>query len=270
MLWIGWARSSIGAPACYVQPFDPNTNGYEMINGVYGGATALDIYSRQQEMIAKNLAHLNTPGYRRQELSIQENTQIENGIVSSLPGATVGGNTTNFAEGIRDVTNRKLDVAISGDAFFVFQGESENVYSRDGRLFRDPGNGQLKNIDGMTLLSDGQPVVVPPEISLRQLVIDKDGGISAKGESLGEINTVRFDNNQLLNSENQTYFGIGRATEIPADDAILVQGSRELSQLPGSNGINQSHCQFQELRGSPACDPHDFRYRPTEHSSLTL
>ena len=43
-----------------------------MLTGIYSGASALDNYTQQQEVISTNLAHLNTPGYRRQLLSFEE------------------------------------------------------------------------------------------------------------------------------------------------------------------------------------------------------
>ena len=43
-----------------------------MLNGLYNGASALDMLARQQETIAANIAHLNTPGYRRAVLSFAQ------------------------------------------------------------------------------------------------------------------------------------------------------------------------------------------------------
>ncbi len=199
-----------------------------MINGIYSSATAMDNYSRQQELIASNLAHLNTPGYRRQYYTFQENTKNVNETLPAPPGAMVATETTDFESGVRKSTGRALDVAINGDAFFVFQGEAGELYSRNGVLFRDP-SGKLVNGDGLPILDNGKPIEIPSEVSHYNLVIDSSGQISADGEVFGELSMVNFDDPNLLESDSQIYFNIGQATLEPPTDASAVQGFRELS-----------------------------------------
>ena len=44
-----------------------------------------DIFSRQQELIASNLAHLNTPGHKRMLFSIQEQSADPGNGIKARP-----------------------------------------------------------------------------------------------------------------------------------------------------------------------------------------
>lgn len=203
-----------------------------MLNGIYSGGTALGALSRQQEVISKNLAHLNTPGHRRELYVFQENGNSAASGPKALNdrlGTRIGHAATDFSEGVKKSTGRQLDVAISGDAFFVFQGANGNVYSRNGALFRGT-EGELVNSDGLPVLDDGRPIVIPPDVSDYDITITGDGKISAGGNELGQISMVDFDDRQLLDSsESQIYFSIGDATASPTEESTMMQGMREMS-----------------------------------------
>jgi flagellar basal-body rod protein FlgF len=196
-----------------------------MINGLYSGASAMDIFSRQQELVASNLAHLNTPGHRRALFSFQEKTDATG---ETVPGTNVDKTATDFSQGRLEPTGRPLDIALQGDGFFAYQGENATVYSRNGVLFRN-GTGQLVNGDGLPILSNGAPVVIPPDVSDTALVIDKTGAILADGNKIGKLTVTQFNDNQLLSSDSRTYFLAGDAIGSPAQEFRIEQGLRELS-----------------------------------------
>lgn len=215
-----------------------------MLNGLYSSATALEIFTRQQEAVSTNLAHLNTPGHRRVLYSFHEKNQSPENRPGTgdgtqwQPGTRIGETAVDFSPGRHEPTERPLDVAISGDGFFAYQGADGEVFSRAGVLFRGQG-GQLVNSDGLPILSNGAPISISAEVSDRDLIIDSSGNISANGQQIGSLPVVRFNDNQLLASDNQTYFRIGDATKVPADDATVMQGFRELSNAsPVSELIN--------------------------------
>ncbi|MFK7765635.1 MAG: flagellar hook-basal body protein [Mariniblastus sp.] len=199
-----------------------------MINGLYSGATALDIFSRQQELISSNLANLQTPGHKRMLFTFNERNKESDGLKTVRPGTQVKTFATDFSQGHLKTTQRPLDVAISGDGFFEFQNGEESVYSRGVPLFRGPED-QLVNGDGMPVLSNGNPISIPREVSDRDITIDTAGVISANGSELGQLNVINFDDNQLLESDSQTYFRQGDATIVEDGDYQVIQGARELS-----------------------------------------
>ena len=199
-----------------------------MLNGLYSGATALDIFSRQQDLVASNLAHLNTPGHKRMVFSFHERTENAGQPGESRPGTNVDQMATDFSQGRHEPTGRALDVAISGDGFFAFQGEEGEFYSRNGALFRDSQN-HLVNGDGMAILSGGQPITIPPDVSEREIVIDSGGRVSAGGQEFGQLSVFTFDDNRLLSSDSQTSFRAGDAIATLSEEASVTQGARESS-----------------------------------------
>lgn len=199
-----------------------------MISGLYSGASALEIFSKQQELISSNLAHLNTPGHRRMLFSLKEQGLASGEQPGVRPGATIDRMTVDFTPGRHETTERALDIAISGEGFFVYQGEQGEVYSRSGVLFRDQA-GKLTNGDGLPILSDGAPIILPPDVSNQDIVIDSAGNVSAGANQFGKISVVTFDDNQKLETESGTYFRAGDAVASPFEDMMIMQGTRELS-----------------------------------------
>ncbi len=198
-----------------------------MLRGLYSGATALQYQERQHQITASNLAHLNTVGHRRSVFSVGENTNGPDGA-EDRPGAVAASHTDFLSEGRMQRTDRKLDLAIRGKGFFQFQGGEGTIYSKNGVLFRNP-DGQLQNRDGLPLLGENGPVVIPPNIAESQIVIAEDGAISANGNSIDKLAIVEFDDPNLLAGESQTDFLIGTAVAKPAGESAIEQGSRELS-----------------------------------------
>jgi flagellar basal body rod protein FlgG len=199
----------------------------DMFNGLYSGATALHALNRQQEATASNLAHLNTPGHRRMIFSFHERME-ETEQSPARPGMKVVEQSADFTQGRHEPTGRPLDLALSGDAFFSYQGAAGTMYSRSGVVFRNPENNELVNGDGFPLLNDsGQPVTYDGPLS--ELSIGSDGTIARRDQQFGKIGVFQFDDNRQLESENQIYFRAGSAEVSPAETFTIHQGTRELS-----------------------------------------
>lgn len=198
-----------------------------MLNGLYGSATALAALSKLQEATAANLAHLNTPGHRRLVAGFSE--MVEGlGSDQPRPGTKLESQTADFSQGRSEQTGRPLDVALQGDAFLVYRGAFGEVYSRNGVLHRDPATNELINSDGLRLLSEGrEPIVFTGELS--QLSIASDGTVFEASQEIGKLAIASFDDNNLLESENQTYFRIGRAVSREPEEVRVIQGAREMS-----------------------------------------
>ena len=192
-----------------------------MLNGLYSGASALDMLARQQETIASNLAHLNTPGHRRSVFSFAQTSD------TAISGESAAKSAFDFQDGRLEPTGRELDLAMTGDGFFVYQGEEGKLYSRSGVLFRNSETNELVNGDGIPILGEDGPIAVTGAIS--EIVIGSDGTISAGQQQIGKLAIVQFDNNRLLESDGQTYFREGTAQETPAEGIQVQQGVRELS-----------------------------------------
>lgn len=199
-----------------------------MINGIYSSATALNNYSRQQEIISSNLANINTPGFRRGVMAFREFSEQPSLNRQPRGGTEISDVAIDFSTGGRQSTERQLDLSISGDGFFVFQGQDGELYSRNGVLFRAP-DGTLINQDGMPILGAGETVKIPNNVSDREIAVSDNGTIYASGREVGTISVVKFDDPQLLEPNGQVYFRTGTAVKEDAPDSQILQGTREMA-----------------------------------------
>ena len=131
-----------------------------MLNGLYSGATALDSLSRQQEAIASNLAHLNTPGHKRMLLSFADGMKD-----SDNQDNKASRQFADFTTGRMEPTGRKLDLALSEKTFFTYQGANSEIYSQSGVLFLDSETNQLVNGDGLPILGENGPIEIVGDVS---------------------------------------------------------------------------------------------------------
>ncbi len=199
-----------------------------MLNGLYSSATNLDALSRQQEAIASNLAHLNTPGHRKMFMTFVERSGTEGGVEGTRPGMLVEKQSADFtSEGLLQPTGRNLDLALRGDGFFTYQGAEEKIYSRDGIVHVNIETNELVNRDGLPLLGEGGPIAV--EGFADDIIVTPDGFLMMEDQEIGKLDITKFDDNQLLESESQVYFRKGKAEASPSDNFRVQQGVRELS-----------------------------------------
>ena len=71
-----------------------------MLDGLYKGASALDMLARQQETVAANIAHLNTPGYRREVFSFAQTSDTQ------ASGESAAKSSIDFQDGRLEPTGR--------------------------------------------------------------------------------------------------------------------------------------------------------------------
>lgn len=188
-----------------------------MIRSLYDGAATLHVLQRQHEETAHNLANINTGGFRRAYLSVVENSGSHFETDHRGFGPQVERRNIDFSEGRLEETRRPLDLAITGDAFFVLENaQGQTVYSRSGRFFREVGNsnaadGTLINDAGLKIIGSNGPITIPPSIPESEISIGVDGSIVANGNQVGKLKLASFENNQTLVPINQSTF---RASEL--------------------------------------------------------
>ncbi len=186
---------------------------------------------RQLDVVANNIANMNTTGFKGERMMFVEH------LVKSQESGKLLGTKLSFArdiatmldvsEGPMETTGNPLDLAITGEGYFVIQTENGERYTRNGRFKLDDG-GQLVNQNGEPVLSiGGQPFFLSPEDT--EISISKDGTISTNNGDLGQIRVVTFDNQQLL---ERSAVGLFSSEAPPKDvqESEIVQG-----MLEGSN-----------------------------------
>lgn len=210
-----------------------------MSNGaLHVARTGLDAQNMRMQVIANNLANVNTTGFKRDRanfatLAYQQIQQAgapssaENKYATGLnvgTGVSIQGTGRIETQGTLNVTGNTLDMAIQGDGFF-------QVQMPDGRTgYTRAGNFSL-TAEGTVVTSDGMPVL--PQIQVpagtTAITVGADGTVSATGadgtaSEVGKIETARFVNSAGLQS-----IGGNLLTETAASGAPQVGA-------PGSEG----------------------------------
>lgn len=202
-----------------------------MIDGLYSGASALDTLAKQQEIISSNLMHANSSGHRRIQAGVKQRFELENIDANIDLGPEIETYQTDFQPGRQLQTGRPLDVAVSGDGFFVFEDGATELLSRNGRLFRNPESNLLVNEEGFPIQGESGPISIDSNIADQDLTIAPDGTIAAGGNALGRIRTVAFeDNNTLIPVGVSAFTASSRSVESDRN-VELSQYRHELSNV---------------------------------------
>ena len=214
-----------------------------MSNSIFIALSRQSALQRELEIVANNLANVNTPSYKAERLVFRE-FLIE--TQSRAPGLSYVQDVGQYRvqdEGPIRQTGNPLDVAISGDGYFVVGTELGDRYTRHGRFQLD-ADGTLTTGSGEPILGQAGPITIPPGET--DISISGDGIISGRNGQLGQLRVVRFDNPQDL---RRAADGLVTAQEDPIEVPAprVVQGSLEDSnvqavlELTNMMRISRSH-----------------------------
>src|SRR5438876_6979386 len=178
-----------------------------MIRALYTSATGMTAQQLNMDVIANNLANVNTTGFKRSRADFQDllyqNTlaagtaatqgaQVPTGIQVGL-GTRAASVERVTTQGDFHQTDNPLDVVIEGEGFFQVQLPDGQIgYTRDGS-FKIDSQGRMVNADGNPLLPE---ITVPPEAA-EHVSISQDGTVSASlpgnstPQQLGQIQLAR-------------------------------------------------------------------------------
>jgi flagellar basal-body rod protein FlgG len=219
------------------------------MNGAfYIGAVSLDAQQRALEVVANNIANINTAGFKRSAVQFSELVAPARDAggdpvaaadnATNLAGVMVGGTPHVWTQGDLKQTGQQLDLAISGDGFLELMGAG-------GQSLLWRGGTMKVNEDGYLAAADGTPlramISVPQGAS--SLAISSDGVVSAlvsgqtQSQQVGQLELVMAkDPNSLIDMGNG-YYQASDAGETyaakPGQDGggTLVQGSLESSNV---------------------------------------
>ncbi len=142
---------------------------------VLSGALAQE---RRMEVIANNLANVNTPGFKKDFAIFQGMQPIQPEVLGTRPVvpvptfAVLDEVKTHFAPGEIRETGEPMDLAINGEGFFPVQTPDGIRYTRNGSFVLNEGQ-QIVTKNGYLLLSGTDPIVIPAGV----LRVDEDGNI---------------------------------------------------------------------------------------------
>ena len=198
-----------------------------MESPVYVLLSQQEALQRQMDIVAQNIANVNTTGYKSNDVLFQDflvkpDSHFSHHMV--LDRATL----RNTSQGAFAKTENPLDIAISGQGYFAVQTPQGTQYTRQG-TFQMDAEGNIVTADGYALLSGGGSTVAIPT-NAQSIQIALDGTISTENGKVGRLQVVKFVNEQLM---KQTYGGFYKTDEAPEvdEEAQLHQGMVESSNV---------------------------------------
>lgn len=201
-----------------------------MIKGIYSSASGMVPHVLKQEIIANNLANVNTPGFKRESVFLKQLSRIEaarSKTESEWQTPMVDKTYTDYSRGSLEFTGDQLNLAIDGDGFFVVSTPEGEAYTRNGN-FHIATDGTLMNSDELPVLSDNGPIVVGEN----EFEIGMDGMITIDGEEYGKLMVVDFEKPyQLEKTAGGLFRTLPEANQIDTEYAYIRQGYLEKSNV---------------------------------------
>ena len=203
-----------------------------MDSGYYAACAGLKAQTQTLEMVASNVANINTSGFRAQQpmfrsLLASAGRELPNPLNQAINDfGMLGGSRTDLAVGNLDRTVNPLDLAIEGPGFFAVQTQAGTLYTRNGN-FRISASGQLTTGAGDPVLGEQGPITMPSGPAS----ISADGTISTNGAVAGKLRTVEFVPGNSPIAVGNSYYSAPEKGLRPAATSYVRQAMLELSNV---------------------------------------
>jgi flagellar basal-body rod protein FlgG len=219
-----------------------------MLRGLWSAASGMGAQKLAIDVIANNLANVNTAGFKKSRPDFQDlmyqtisqagsitssGSQIPSGIHIGMGTMPIGVQKM-FLQGDFKETKNELELAIEGKGFFKVLSNGKELYTRAGN-FKLDAEGNVCTSNGDIL----QPQMTIPSDTV-SISIDKTGTVTVfdpegTGTSLGVIELYTFPNPAGLFSLGHNLF---QATDASGDP---------ISGTPGSDGVGTLAQGFLEM-----------------------
>jgi flagellar basal-body rod protein FlgF/flagellar basal-body rod protein FlgG len=227
------------------------TGGDGVDSGLYAACSGLMARTQALDIVANNLANLNTAGYKRE-------TEFYEALTAAMQGGgklgalntainqygVLSGQSFVMSPGNLNRTGNPLDVALQGDGFFVVKGPQGMLYSRNGKFMVDQA-GHLITSEGYPVLGVGGPITLPPG----KASVGDDGTISVAGTMVAKLQVVQFPAKTQLQAESGSNFSAPAGAATVVATPHVREGFLEGSNVdPVSEEVNlvtlQRHSDF--------------------------
>ena len=207
--------------------------------GLYISAAGAHVQQQRLDIVANNLANVDTVGFKRELAIVQarHSEAIEQGEAESGSrsiddiggGVSLNETTTDFSPGALKQTGNAADLAIDGNGFFVVDRNGQQLLTRAGN-FHWSQDGRLLTQAGDPVLSvEGAPIQVgvgsTPEII-------GDGNVSQDGQVVAQIGLQRPGSLGDLAHAGENYFTpLAPTTPVPPEQRRIATGYLESSNI---------------------------------------
>ena len=209
--------------------------------------SALKSQQRQMDIVANNMANIDTPGFKRdqvmfreyydqiigQDLESEEEKFVHNEFISPFNRGSSSYVMTDHVsplmhKGDFQATNSPYDLAIQTDGFFVVETVQGPRYTRNGRFLQN-GQGYLITTSGDKILGKKGPIKIQGD----DFTVDSDGRILVDKKEVDRFKIVTFDQPARLTKLGNSYWAPSGAAQKPInfDNYVIQQGIIEGSNV---------------------------------------
>jgi len=211
-------------------------------------ATGMNAQQTNMEVIANNIANINTTGFKRARAEFTDllyqaerisGAPARGGEGTVPEGAYIGLGVRTAAirnlhqQGALTQTNNTLDVGVNGHGYFQITGPNGDTFYTRAGAFNKNQDGQLVTLDGYLV----QPTITFPQ-DTRDVTINATGEVyvttdqQVEPQLLGQLSLSNFVNEAGLEPMGNNLF---RRTDASGDPVTGVAGD------PGFGSINQGY-----------------------------
>lgn len=223
-----------------------------MISGLYTAASGLIAQLQQQDVIANNIANVNTTGYKKDtalyvpfpEMFLYRindaKVPVPGGVTDAfIPVGMVGRGVQLRVDGIRPdfitegsyiETGNKMDLAIKGNGMFVVMTPQGIRYTRDGSFSID-AEGTLVTKDGFPVLGQRGTITV----NGGDVRVDEAGRVFVDNNEIDTLRIAIFSKEDVLRKQGNNLFYLANGNLLPEDSYVdyvkIKQGYLETSNV---------------------------------------
>lgn len=226
-----------------------------MIRALFTAATGMEAQQFDQDVVANNLANVNTVGFKKSRAEFQDlmyqisaqagaetsgGNQLTVGIETGM-GSKLVSTQKIFTQGDYQQTGNTYDWAIEGDGFFQLDDDGRTVYSRAGN-FKISKDGYLCNGAGLKLIPE---VTVPTSTTV--FTIDSGGTWTAADSAGNALATGRIELAKFVNPAGLTSLGRNLFDKTNASGDPVTAN-------PGQDGLGTISQHFLEMSNVSVID----------------
>lgn len=195
-----------------------------MLDAITSSQLAMNQDKLQLQSITQNIANIHTPGYKRE---LMNNGPFEKLIAADKSAVSANMTISNLQrQGSFSQTNKTYDVAISGQGFFMVEGEQGVYYTRRGDFHLNK-HGELVTFDGKRVMGASGSI----RLDGNKIKIQPDGTITSNNKPYAQLKLVKFEQPSQLHSLGSGYFS-STVEPLAVDSKTLVlQGFIEQSNV---------------------------------------
>lgn len=213
-----------------------------MLNGFYMSAAGMITQAQRVDVIANNIANVNTTGFKKDTMAFNEiynesvyerrsGSKINDIAYQMSGGVLLDSTNTMFKAGSFRKTGSDFNLAIQGKGFFKLSDDEDVLYTRAG-LFEVSPDGYLINPGNNFRVQNTNDS--PIYVGGAEFKVLRDGTVLLDGTPASRIKLVDFNNTEKLRKVGNNMFRV--IDEEPEQDVVdknLFQGYLEESNADG-------------------------------------